>query len=87
MTKPNPTPYSANRSVDPYKVIVPKSGTAVTPGPGRGGFRQELIEIARAVILMNRYESEARSGDQLVLLEETAHKAQDVLAALGESTE
>jgi hypothetical protein len=46
--------------------------------------QQDLVEIARAVVLMNKYEMEARSGDQLRLLEETADKAREVLASLGE---
>jgi len=48
---------------------------------------QDLIEIARAVILMDQYESQLRSSDQLVLLEKTAATARDVLAKIKKEEE
>jgi len=45
---------------------------------------QDLVEIAKAVITIDRYDSEARSGDAEHLLSRTADRAREVLLMLGE---
>lgn len=46
--------------------------------------RQDLVEIARAVVRINDLESEARSADAEHLLSQTASRAREVLAMLEE---
>ena len=53
----------------------------------QGRIDRELIEIVEAVVLINEYESQARSGDAGALLEKTAARARNILALLKENSD